>query len=171
MRHNKLVDGSRVTIRTTSNLGQRFLSVLRTSEDFFTPCITTSGHEPVWRLRFLPGCAKPLPKTHSREGLLVKDNGRFCLTYEFADNPYGFRDFTKDERGFRERTAPRTANGRLVLVRPSGSALGWEDRTVFLLDKENSDAAGTVPVDGNTDVKVTIATFYLDILGESSRPT
>ncbi|KAF6839358.1 hypothetical protein CPLU01_01778 [Colletotrichum plurivorum] len=158
-----LVDGSRVTIRTI-DFEHRFLSVLRTSEYFFTPCITTSGHEPVWRVRFLEDHTKPLPQTKSMKGLPVKENGRFCLTYEFADNPYGFRDFTKDERGFSERVAPRTGCGRLVLVRPSGTAQGWEDRTVFLLDTEGRDAEGTVRVDGNTDVKVTAAMFYLDIL-------
>ncbi|KAF6796484.1 hypothetical protein CSOJ01_13144 [Colletotrichum sojae] len=138
-------------------------SIKITSNPFIVPK-RTSGHEPVWRVRYLEDHTKPLPQAKSMKGLPVKMNGRFCLTYEFADNPYGFRDFTKDERGFSERVAPRTGCGRLVLVRPSGTAQGWEDRTIFLLDTESRDAEGTVRVDGNTDVKVTAAMFYLDIL-------
>ncbi|KAJ0349270.1 hypothetical protein KNSL1_004921 [Colletotrichum chrysophilum] len=32
---------------------------------------------------------------------LLKDGKLFCLTFEFKDNPHGYRDFVRDARGFR----------------------------------------------------------------------
>ncbi|KAI8174476.1 hypothetical protein K4K51_008772 [Colletotrichum sp. SAR 10_75] len=43
---------------------------------------------------------------------LLKDGKLFCLTFEFKDNPHGYRDFVRDARGFRNPSDDRGPEGR-----------------------------------------------------------
>ncbi|KAF4486935.1 hypothetical protein CGGC5_v006391 [Colletotrichum fructicola Nara gc5] len=151
-----LRDGSAVTIRTRRNRYQphfqpHFLSVLRTSAGFFTPCISTSGHEPVWRIRIAPGTKKTLPPLLSdTKGDLLKDGKLFCLTFEFKDNPHGYRDFVRDARGFRN----------------PGTSEAWKKRSCLLLDDEvlsYGKISRSLKVNG-CEFGVSIASFWIDQL-------
>ncbi|KAF5507878.1 hypothetical protein CGCA056_v013515 [Colletotrichum aenigma] len=150
-----LRDGSAVTIRTRRNRYQphfqpHFLSVLRTSAGFFTPCISTSGHEPVWRIRIAPGTKKTLPLLSETKDDLLKDGKLFCLTFEFKDNPHGYRDFVRDARGFRN----------------PGTSEAWKKRSCLLLDDEvlsEGKISRSLKVNG-CEFGVSIASFWIDQL-------
>ncbi|KAK1990669.1 hypothetical protein LX36DRAFT_716610 [Colletotrichum falcatum] len=147
-RQPHLVDGSTVAIslkRTPQT--PRFLSALRTSAGLFVPCIATP-EQFVWRTR------KPL-----------EHNPALCLTFEFGDNPRGYRDFTEDDRGSHTVEFPTSDSKRLNLVQSrSPPQSGPPTRAMTLDDME-------VLVDiakFNTDVRDGLDDDY-DILQKTGR--
>ncbi|KAK0660881.1 hypothetical protein QBC41DRAFT_383282 [Cercophora samala] len=95
---------------------------------FFVPCISTSGHEPIWTIRKAPKGEKPLSAFPSTEPL--GDNDTFCLTFDFINNNRGYRDFVDDERGYRRRDYPEATNDRLLLAQPVDGAGMFDMSTV-----------------------------------------
>ncbi|OHE97201.1 hypothetical protein CORC01_07455 [Colletotrichum orchidophilum] len=161
---SQLVDGSMVTIRSGRDT-QRFLSVLRTSSGIFLPCITTS-EQFIWRVRdvSLPKSLKTAIAGKSSSNPLRHD-ASLCLTFEFADNPRGFRDFKDDVRGFRNVDYPFKT--RLVLVESLSKTVIWPDRRVLLLADgddllSNSTTTRIMDLD-DAEISVRTAKFNIDV--------
>ncbi|KAK2729527.1 hypothetical protein CKAH01_02501 [Colletotrichum kahawae] len=94
------------------------------------------------------------------------DGKLFCLTFEFKDNPHGYRDFVRDARGFRNRTFPTVPHNRLVLVQPAGTSEAWKKRSSLLLDDEvmsTGKISRSLKVNG-CEFSVSIASFCIDQL-------
>ncbi|KAK8103221.1 hypothetical protein PG984_016367 [Apiospora sp. TS-2023a] len=159
-----LLDGSSVTIRASHDWSDnRFLTMLRTSGDFYVPCISTSGHDPIWTIRRAPDDKKPLPATPSREPLRYNDT--FCLTFDFWKNPRGYRDFFNDDRGYRRRSYPVATNNRLVLGNEIGGVKKLPKSMLIMADEavKPGHSVRIVKID-NAEVQVALATFKMDIL-------
>ncbi|KAK1580373.1 uncharacterized protein LY79DRAFT_661175 [Colletotrichum navitas] len=124
--------------------GSKFLSVLRTSAGLIVPCITTS-EQFLWRTR-------EVLKPHSRSTISdnlslapLKHDSLLCLTFDFEDNPRGYRDFQDDDRGFRN------------------------DRKVLLLADDDSlkpDSSTSVTNLDDVEIAVGIAQFRIDVRGK-----
>ncbi|KAF4831923.1 hypothetical protein CGCTS75_v005023 [Colletotrichum tropicale] len=83
-------------------------------------------------------------------GDLLKDGKLFCLTFEFEDNPHGYRDFVRDARGFRN----------------PGTSEAWKKRSCLLLDDEvlsEGKISRSLKVNG-CEFGVSIASFWIDQL-------
>ncbi|KAF4912659.1 hypothetical protein CGCF415_v003689 [Colletotrichum fructicola] len=81
---------------------------------------------------------------------LLKDGKLFCLTFEFKDNPHGYRDFVRDARGFRN----------------PGTSEAWKKRSCLLLDDEvlsYGKISRSLKVNG-CEFGVSIASFWIDQL-------
>ncbi|KAK7973445.1 hypothetical protein PG988_007579 [Apiospora saccharicola] len=159
-----LLDGSSVTIRASHDWSdRRFLTMLRTSGDFYVPCISTSGHDPMWTIRRAPDGNGPLPATPSRDPL--KYNDTFCLTFDFWKNPRGYRDFFNDDRGYRRRNYPVATNNRLVLGYETSGNDKLPKSMLIMADEaiKQGDSTRIVKIDG-AEVQVALATFKMDIL-------
>ncbi|OLN95525.1 hypothetical protein CCHL11_05146 [Colletotrichum chlorophyti] len=165
-RNKDLRDGSKITIRASHELNtKRFLAVIRTSANFFVPCISSSGHQHIWTIRKAPKANKPLPDEPTQNPL--KDTDAFCLTFDFANNSRGYRDFVDDDRGYRRRDYPSATNNRLLLAQPIDTG-GMFDRHTMLMADEVSTVDGIcreIRVNGNS-IGVDMAVFTLDLLGE-----
>lgn len=161
----KLVDGSKVTIQTSHEFNlKRYLNVLRASNRVFMPCVSSTGHEPIWTIRVAPGVGKALPAKPTDKD--IKDNDTICLTFEFDDNRRGYRDFYNDDRGFRRRDYPTIADRRLILAQSLDSST-WKELQVLVMAEETIDdqrASRTIVLNGQK-VEVEIAAFNLDQLG------
>lgn len=161
----KLVDGSKVTIQTSHEFNlKRYLNVLRASNRVFMPCVSSTGHEPIWTIRVAPGVGKALPAKPTDKD--IKDNDTICLTFEFDDNRRGYRDFYNDDRGFRRRDYPTIADRRLILAQSLDSST-WKELQVLVMAEEPIDdqrASRTIVLNGQK-VEVEIAAFNLDQLG------
>ncbi|KAI0392574.1 hypothetical protein F5Y17DRAFT_459707 [Xylariaceae sp. FL0594] len=158
-----LLDGSSVSIRTSHDLStRRYLGVIRTSGDFFVPCISTSGHTPIWTIRKAPKGDAPLPDAPS--GKPLKDKDIFCLTFDFANNGRGYRDFFGDDRGYRRRDYPQATNNRLLLTQLLSTDF-VKGNTLVMADEAMKDGAvaRSIRVHGE-DYFVDIATFTMDLL-------
>ncbi|KAE9579936.1 hypothetical protein CGMCC3_g4134 [Colletotrichum fructicola] len=78
------------------------------------------------------------------------DGKLFCLTFEFKDNPHGYRDFVRDARGFRN----------------PGTSEAWKKRSCLLLDDEvlsYGKISRSLKVNG-CEFGVSIASFWIDQL-------
>src|SRR5690349_19747359 len=105
---------------------------MRTREGVFVPCISTSGHEPIWTihnsnnvgangLSAPPSASAQKLERRGQEQVQkqqqpLQETGHVCFTFEFEDNHRGFWDFSKNENGHRRRDYPRRTNSRLVLA-------------------------------------------------------
>ncbi|KAK1491742.1 hypothetical protein CABS01_12066 [Colletotrichum abscissum] len=164
---SQLVDGSRVTIRSGRDSQTAwYLSVLRTSAGIFVPCITTSKHF-VWRVREVlrPNTRSTIAKEPSPDKPLRHD-AVLCLTYDFEDNPRGYRDFKDDDRGFRNVEYPDKDTTQLVLVESRNRTDIWPDRRVLLLaDGEPFFTESTAKVAdlNDSEISVRIAKFNIDV--------
>ncbi|KAI3530605.1 hypothetical protein CSPX01_14714 [Colletotrichum filicis] len=164
---SQLVDGSRVTIRSGRDSQTAwYLSVLRTSAGIFVPCITTSKHF-VWRVREVlrPNTRSTIAKEPSPDTPLRHD-AVLCLTYDFEDNPRGYRDFKDDDRGFRNVEYPDKDTTQLVLVESRNRTDIWPDRRVLLLaDGEPFFTESTAKVAdlNDSEISVRIAKFNIDV--------
>ncbi|GKT60168.1 hypothetical protein ColTof3_07507 [Colletotrichum tofieldiae] len=163
----RLVDGSTVTIRSGRDPQTPwFLSVLRTSAGLFVPCITTS-EQFVWRIREVLG-PTPSKSTISVNPSLspLKHDASLCLTFDFEDNPRGYRDFKDDYRGFRNVDFPPSDSKRLVLVESPNKSDVWQDRGVLLLangDDLKADSSTRVMTMDDIEISVRIAQFRIDV--------
>ncbi|OHW93769.1 hypothetical protein CSPAE12_07494 [Colletotrichum incanum] len=164
---SQLVDGSTVTIRSGRDPQTPwFLSVLRTSAGLFVPCITTS-EQFVWRIR------EVLRPTSSKSTISdnpslnpLKHDASLCLTFDFKDNPRGYRDFKDDDRGFRNVDFPPSESGRLVLVESPNKSDVWQDRGVLLLadgDDLKAESSTKVMTLDDLEITVRIAQFRIDV--------
>ncbi|KAK1719366.1 uncharacterized protein BDZ83DRAFT_585406 [Colletotrichum acutatum] len=164
---SQLVDGSRVTIRSGRDSQTAwYLSVLRTSAGIFVPCITTSKHF-VWRVREVlkPNTKSTIAKEPS-PGKRLKHDAVLCLTFDFEDNPRGYRDFKDDDRGFRNVEYPDKDTTQLVLVESRNRTDIWPDRRVLLLaDGEPFFTESTAKVAdlNDSEISVKIAKFNIDV--------
>ncbi|KAK1479829.1 hypothetical protein CCUS01_00383 [Colletotrichum cuscutae] len=164
---SQLVDGSRVTIRSGRDSQTAwYLSVLRTSAGIFVPCITISKHF-VWRVREVlrPNTRSTIAKEPSPDKPLRHD-AVLCLTYDFEDNPRGYRDFKDDDRGFRNVEYPDKDTTQLVLVESRNRTDIWPDRRVLLLaDGEPFFTESTAKVAdlNDSEISVRIAKFNIDV--------
>ncbi|KAK1700797.1 hypothetical protein BDP55DRAFT_644197 [Colletotrichum godetiae] len=163
----QLVDGSMVTIRSGGDSQTPwFLSVLRTSAGIFVPCITTS-EQFVWRIREVlrPNSTKStIPRQSSFKPL--RHDARLCLTFEFLDNPRGYRDFKDDDRGFRNVEYPDSDTGRLFLVESTKRSDTWPDRRVLLLADGSvfrSESCARIMDLDDAEISVRIAHFNIDV--------
>ncbi|KAK1633921.1 hypothetical protein BDP81DRAFT_379200 [Colletotrichum phormii] len=163
----QLVDGSMVTIRSGGDSQTPwFLSVLRTSAGIFVPCITTS-EQFIWRIREVlrPNSTKStIPRQSSFKPL--RHDARLCLTFEFADNPRGYRDFKDDDRGFRNVEYPDSDTGRLFLVESTKRSDTWPDRRVLLLADGSvfrSESCARIMDLDDAEISVRIAHFNIDV--------
>ncbi|KAK1980788.1 hypothetical protein LZ30DRAFT_114139 [Colletotrichum cereale] len=162
-----LVDGSTVTIRSKRDPQTSwFLSVLRTSAGLFVPCITTS-EQFVWRIREVlkPQSSKSTISDKPSLGPL-RHGAPLCLTFDFEDNPRGYRDFQDDDRGFRNVEFPPSESRRLVLVESPNKSDVWQDRGVLLLadgDALKSDPSTRVMTLDDVEISVRIAQFRIDV--------
>ncbi|KXH53519.1 hypothetical protein CSIM01_12762 [Colletotrichum simmondsii] len=143
-----------------------YLSVLRTSAGIFVPCITTSKHF-VWRVREVlrPNTRSTIAKEPSPDKPLRHD-AVLCLTYDFEDNPRGYRDFKDDDRGFRNVEYPDKDTTQLVLVESRNRTDIWPDRRVLLLaDGEPFFTESTAKVAdlNDSEISVRIAKFNIDV--------
>lgn len=169
---SQLVDGSRVTIRSGRDSQTAwYLSVLRTSAGIFVPCITTSKHF-VWRVREVlrPNTKSTIAKEPSPDKPLRHD-AVLCLTFDFEDNPRGYRDFKDDDRGFRNVEYPDKDTTQLVLVESRNRTDIWPDRRVLLLaDGEPFFTESTAKVAdlNDSEISVRIAKFNIDVRGKSA---
>ncbi|KAK1530285.1 uncharacterized protein CCOS01_05388 [Colletotrichum costaricense] len=143
-----------------------YLSVLRTSAGIFVPCITTSKHF-VWRVREVlrPNTKSTIAQEPSPDKPLRHD-AVLCLTYDFEDNPRGYRDFKDDDRGFRNVEYPDKDTTQLVLVESRNRTDIWPDRRVLLLaDGEPFFTESTAKVAdlNDSEISVKIAKFNIDV--------
>lgn len=141
--------------------------MLRTSSDFYVPCISTSGHDPVWTIRRAPDGNGPLSAIPSHEPL--KYNDIFCLTFDFWKNTRGYRDFFNDDRGYRRPDYPVATNSRLVLGYETSGDNRLPKSMLIMTDEAimQGDSTRIVKID-SAQVQVALATFKMDILGEFS---
>jgi hypothetical protein len=139
--------------------------MLRTSDDFYVPCISTSGHDPIWTIRRAPDGNKPLPDVPTREPLKYSDI--FCLTFDFWKNPRGLRDFFNDDRGYRRRSYPLAKNNRLILGFNTADAASLPKSMLLMADEgiKEGNTSRIVKI-GATEVLVDLASFRMDILGK-----
>ncbi|KAK2015253.1 hypothetical protein LZ32DRAFT_672708 [Colletotrichum eremochloae] len=170
-RQTHLTDGSRVVIR--SKRGPQtpwFLSVLRTSAGLFVPCITTS-EQFVWRIREVvkPQRSKSTTIRDEPSHAPLNHDSLLCLTFDFDDNPRGYRDFQDDDRGFRNVEFPPSESKRLVLVESPNKSDVWKDRGVLLLadgDALKPDTSTKVMTLDDVEITVRIAQFRIDVRGK-----
>ncbi|GKT44980.1 uncharacterized protein ColSpa_05161 [Colletotrichum spaethianum] len=167
LRQSKLVDGSTVTIR--SGRGPQapwFLSVLRTSAGLFVPCITTS-EQFVWRIREVLRPQSSKSTISDKPSLSpLKHDSSLCLTFDFEDNPRGYRDFKDDDRGFRNVEFPPSESKRLVLVESPNKSDVWQDRGVLLLadgDDLKPESSTRIMTLDDVEITVRIAQFRIDV--------
>lgn len=170
----QLIDGSKVTIRSKRASGwDAFLTVMRTEEGVFVPCISTSGPEPVWTIhraaRIAMNGPAPAPapaSSASRDAKALRERDSVCFTFGFDDNRGGYRDFSADKLGHRRHNYPPHTNRRLVLSQ-TPCEVGPIADYLFMVDekKEPSEVARTLRI-GNRNVMVAMAEFYMDVLGE-----
>ncbi|KAI3553479.1 hypothetical protein CABS03_05961 [Colletotrichum abscissum] len=138
----------------------------KTSAGIFVPCITTSKHF-VWRVREVlrPNTRSTIAKEPSPDKPLRHD-AVLCLTYDFEDNPRGYRDFKDDDRGFRNVEYPDKDTTQLVLVESRNRTDIWPDRRVLLLaDGEPFFTESTAKVAdlNDSEISVRIAKFNIDV--------
>ncbi|TIC92698.1 hypothetical protein CH35J_010230 [Colletotrichum higginsianum] len=164
----RLVDGSTVTISSArSPQSPWFLSVLRTNAGLFMPCMTTS-EQFVWRVREVLRPSSSSKTTVGERPSLqpLKHDAWLCLTFDYDDNPRGFRDFKDDDRGSRNVEFPESESRQLVLVEAPNKSDSWEDRGVLLLsngDDLKPDSSPRVMTLDDVEISVKIAQFRIDV--------
>lgn len=144
-----------------------YLTMMRTKEQAFVPCVSTSGHEHIWTIRSST-TLKSTGLTNVPTSVPLGDNNPICLTFEFADNAFGYRDFHNDEQGLRHRHYPSHTNGRLVLAQAHPDIVAdtlW--RYMFMVDEKNDTA---LKLGTSRPYRANIAEFYLDVLGKFKNP-
>lgn len=150
-----------------------FLSVLRTNAGLFMPCMTTS-EQFVWRVREVLRPSSSSKTTVGERPSLqpLKHDAWLCLTFDYDDNPRGFRDFKDDDRGSRNVEFPESESRQLVLVEAPNKSDSWEDRGVLLLsngDDLKPDSSPRVMTLDDVEISVKIAQFRIDVRGKLSR--